>query len=302
MITRRNFLQQAGVAGASLSMLDAFPQPAIENQTAGFSLVVLATNWGFSGDWEAFARKTAEAGYNGVEVWVPQQDKDRDAFLAAMSKYELQFGLLCGGSDPNPVKHEEQYLAALNKAFKMQPLYINSHSGKDYFPVEASQKLIETSYRLSAEHAIPVYHETHRGRILYSAPVAKHFMDSIPDLRLTLDISHWCNVHESYLADQKETIQLALSRADHIHARIGHPEGPQVNDPRAPEWKDAIEAHLNWWDQIVAQKKKDGKRLTLLTEFGPADYMPTLPYTRQPLADQWEINAYMKDFLRKRYS
>jgi len=132
--------------------------------------------------------------------------------------------------------------------------------------------------------------------------VAKNFIDTIPDLRLTLDISHWCNVHESYLADQSETVQLALSRTDHIHARVGHPEGPQVNDPRAPEWKDAFQAHLNWWDHIVAQKKKDGKRLTILTEFGPADYMPTLPYTRQPLADQWEINAYMKDFLRKRYT
>lgn len=302
MITRRNFLQQVGTAGASLSFLEALPKPAKAEQAAGFSLLILATNWGFSGDWEDFAKKTAEAGYDGVEVWVPQQEKDRELFLAAMNKYELQFGLLCGGSDSNPIKHEEQYIAALNKAFKLQPLYINSHSGKDYFPFEASKKLIEASYKLSAEQAIPVYHETHRGRILYSATVSRNFTDTIPDLRLTLDIAHWCNVHESLLADQPENIQLALGRTDHIHARIGHPEGPQVTDPRAPEWKEAVEAHLNWWDQIVAQKKKDGKRLTILTEFGPADYMPTLPYTRQPLADQWEINTYMKDFLRKRYA
>ena len=73
---------------------------------------------------------------------------------------------------------------------------------------------------------------------------------------------------------------MAIERADHIHARIGHPEGPQVNDPRAPEWEAAVKAHFGWWDKIVERKKKAGERLTILTEFGPADYMPTMPYTQ----------------------
>jgi hypothetical protein len=42
--------------------------------------------------------------------------------------------------------------------------------------------------------------------------------------------------------------------------------------------------------------------MTILTEFGPPDYMPTLPYTRQAVADQWDINVYMLQVLRKRYS
>jgi hypothetical protein len=121
-------------------------------------------------------------------------------------------------------------------------------------------------------------------------------------LRLTLDISHWCNVHESYLGDQDETVTLALNRTDHIHARIGHPEGPQVSDPRAPEWKQAVETHFAWWDKIVERKKKEGKLMTILTEFGPPDYMPTLPYTRQAVANQWDINVYMMEILRKRYA
>jgi hypothetical protein len=104
------------------------------------------------------------------------------------------------------------------------------------------------------------------------------------------------------LDDQQETLELVLDHVDHIHARIGHPEGPQVNDPRAPEWKDAVHAHFQWWDRTVARRKRDGKVMTFLTEFGPADYMPSLPYTRQPVADQWEINKHMLDTLRTRYS
>ena len=66
--------------------------------------------------------------------------------------------------------------------------------------------------------------------------------------------------------------------------------------------KKAVTAHLQWWDKIVERKKNEGRRLTFLTEFGPPDYMPTLPYTRLPLADQWAINIHMMHLLRKRYS
>jgi hypothetical protein len=97
-------------------------------------------------------------------------------------------------------------------------------------------------------------------------------------------------------------VNLALSRTDHIHARIGHAEGPQVNDPRAPEWKNAVDAHLSWWDKVVERKRIEGTPITFLTEFGPPSYLPTLPFTNQPVANQWEINIYMMDLLRKRYN
>ncbi|GAB1483119.1 hypothetical protein MASR2M78_19350 [Treponema sp.] len=51
--------------------------------------------------------------------------------------------------------------------------------------------------------------------------------------------SRWCTVAESYLEDQKEAVDAALSRTDHIHARVGFPEGPQVGDPAAPEWEES---------------------------------------------------------------
>lgn len=94
---------------------------------------------------------------------------------------------------------------------------------------------------------------------------------------------------------------MALERVEHIHARIGHEEGPQVNDPRAPEWEAAVKQHFAWWDKVAERKKRNGERMTILTEFGPPTYMPTLPYTRQPLADQWAINVYMMKLLRQRY-
>ena len=154
---------------------------------------------------------------------------------------------------------------------------------------------------MSKQSGVLICHETHRARILYSAAVSRPFFEKLPDLRITFDVSHWCNVHESLLEDQQETVNMALERVGHIHARIGHPEGPQVNDPRAPEWEPVVAAHFAWWDKVAERKKKNNERLTILTEFGPPDYMPTLPYTRQALADQWAINVHMMHLLRKRY-
>jgi hypothetical protein len=121
------------------------------------------------------------------------------------------------------------------------------------------------------------------------------------NVKLTLDASHFCNVHESYLEDQEEALQAAINHTQHLHARVGHPEGPQVNDPRAPEWAEALNKHFSWWDQVVALHKKNKTPLTITTEFGPAPYMPSYPYSNKPVAKQWDINIFMLTQLQNRY-
>ncbi len=301
---RRQFISTSAAAGTGLllSSLTSYANPIMKNSQTGYSLLIFATNWGFSGSWDEFCAKVKKAGYDGIEVWWPTDEKDRTILFDALHKYDLKYGFLFASGEKDFVKHESQFKKNLVDACKTKPVYMNGHSGKDYFTIDQKEKLIALANGVSAETGVPVYHETHRGRALYSAPVTAELMKKIPNLRLTLDISHWCNVHESYLGDQEETIALALDRTDHIHARIGHPEGPQVGDPRAPEWKQAVEFHFAWWDKVVAAKKKTGKQMTFLTEFGPPDYMPTLPYTRQAVANQWDINVHMMEVLRKRYA
>ena len=305
-LSRRKFMSLTTASGAAAILANnvhimATPAHKVTPQP-GFELIILATNWGFGGSWDQFCDKIKKLGYDGAEVWYTMNATELKTMLDAFQKYALKIGFLVGGSDRDYQKHLGQFKTMLEGAASQKPVYINCHSGRDHFSFDQNKAFIDLTTSVVERTGVPVFHETHRSRILYSAPVTRQFMEKIPALRLTLDISHWCNVHESLLADQPETVALALSRTGHIHARIGHPEGPQVNDPRAPEWKDAVQAHFTWWDKIVEQKKKDGKLLTMLTEFGPIDYMPALPYTRQPLADQWEINKHMLDTLRARYA
>lgn len=268
---------------------------------ADFKLTVLATNWGYPGSVEDFAKRAKDDGYDGVEHWLPDQAKDRNALMNALTKHGLKYGFLFGSGEKDFSKNIENFEKMLAIGLALKPIFFNSHSGKDFFNATQAKAFFDLTTKKSKETGIPIYHETHRGRLCFAAHVTKAYLENNPSLRLTLDISHWCNVHESLLHDQAETVDLALSRTDHIHARVGHPEGPQVNDPRAPEWKDALEKHLGWWDKVAEMKAKTTKELTVLAEFGPVDYMPALPYTRQPVANQWEINVYMMKMLRERY-
>ncbi len=52
-------------------------------------------------------------------------------------------------------------------------------------------------------------------------------------------------------------------------------------------------------DAYCAKVKQKGEVLSVLTEFGPPDYMPTLPYTKQPLADQWAMPLTSKGELKQ---
>jgi sugar phosphate isomerase/epimerase len=305
---RRRFIKTSATAVTAL-MLSKLQAVARENafdmtSDKKFDLKVLATNWGFNGSLDDYCAKVRKEGYDGIEIWWPMQQAEQDELFNTLKKYNLEVGFLCGGSERQFSQHLDHFrkmteAAATNKI--QPPLYINCHSGRDFFSEEENQAFIDHTTQLAQSSGVLICHETHRSRMLFAAPVARRYIEKNPELRITFDVSHWCNVSESLLQDQPENVALALERAGHIHARIGHPEGPQVNDPRAPEWEDAVKAHLAWWDTIVARKKQQNERLTILTEFGPPDYMPVMPYTRQALSDQWAINVHMMHLLRERY-
>jgi hypothetical protein len=129
------------------------------------------------------------------------------------------------------------------------------------------------------------------------------YLEKFPALKLTGDFSHWCTVSESMLQDQKSIVERIIPHVHHIHARIGYEHSPQVNDPFAPEWKQHTDAFVCWWKKIIAAQSVNGKRsLTITPEFGPVPYMPTLPYSQKPLVDQWQVNAQVKNVLKRKFS
>lgn len=253
---------------------------------------------------DAFVAKAKAAGYDGVATSLPENDPALGKRIAEEAA-EQGLGLilqLSGVTSPDYNEHLDEYRRRLEELVQMQPVLVNVHTGRDWFSFAQNQALIEAARAIAEQSGVPVLHETHRSRFSFSAAATAAHLRADPTVRLTADFSHWCVVSESLLADQSEAVALAISRADHIHSRVGHAEGPQVSDPRAPEWDAALQAHLGWWDRIVETHRQRGTPLLGITpEFGPPAYLPTLPYTRMPIANQWEINVHMMTLLRARY-
>lgn len=250
---------------------------------------------------EALA-EVSESGFDGAEIYIPFLKEKPEELGAQLTRYNLKLIAQVSSEGSGVSEHFDDYRRNLEKAVSYKPLFIASHTGKDYFDLEENIKFFDFAAGFSKESGIKIVHETHRGRALFSTLTARRLLEKLPGLRMTADFSHWCNVHESLLEDQEGFMERIIPHIDHIHARVGHAEGPQVNDPRAPEWKAAFDIHLRWWDAVVDRHRAAGSRVfTITPEFGPEPYVPAAPYTNRPLTDIHEINIYMKDFLKERY-
>ena len=253
---------------------------------------------------EDFLGKVKSAGYDGVEMGLPDNQEERQRVLNKIKDMDLQFIAQHSKTlDSDFDTHKTNYERRLYSLAETKPLFINSQTGKDYFSFEQNCELIEIAQRVSNDTGIKITHETHRGKFSFAAHILPRFLEHFHDLRLGLDISHWCCVAESLLEDQTEAVSFALSRTDHMHARIGFAEGPQIPDPRANRWTDTVERYLYWWDQLIDRVRNEGREsFTITPEFGPFPYMQYHPQSDTPLADQWDVNVYMKDLLDKRYN
>ncbi|MDF7822674.1 hypothetical protein P4B35_01510 [Pontiellaceae bacterium B12227] len=252
-------------------------------------------------DFARYCRRLAEAGFDGMELNLSEDlgdaKKQREALAANGLDYIAQHS---GTRMPDFETHRTHYRTSLKRIASFQPRLINSHTGRDWFTFEQNLELIDIAVEISQAFEVPVVHETHRGRFPFSAALTRRYLEHRPDLRLTADFSHWCCVSESFLQDQKKSVDAAIDRTDHIHARIGHDQGPQVNDPRAPEWQQTVDLYLGWWDKIIAVHTAKGTaELTITTEFGPPPYTPVIPHSQEPVSNQWELNVYMMHLLKK---
>ena len=258
--------------------------------------------WGSESlSWDRFCQKVKEAGYHGIEAGVPFDEVEKKQMADALLKHQLLLiGQYWQSFEKDFHLHKISYEKHLYHLATLHPVKIDAQTGKDYFSFEQNKELFETAAAFTSQTTIPVAHETHRNKALFAAHVTKNYLEKIPSLAITADFSHWCNVAESFLEDQLEALAIAIPHTIHIHARVGHTQGPQVTDPRHDEWQTALHYHTTWWKSIIQHHQRAGTAsFTITPEFGPAPYMPLAPVTQEPLADQWAINQWMMEYLKK---
>jgi sugar phosphate isomerase/epimerase len=244
---------------------------------------------------ESHLERIAQAGYAGIESPLPCKEQE-ETFVRLLQEYNLEYiaQVLTSG------EHSESFELQARRAAEFHPLKIVSHSAADSMPYEAQLDFFRRALDVEKEIGLQVAHETHRGRAMFTPWNTAKLLREFDGLKITADFSHWCCVCESLLHNQEEHLTSAIERTIHIHGRIGYAEGPQVSDPRAPEYANELERHVSWWKRIAAAQAERGfDEITFTPEFGPPGYMQLLPYTRQPVVDLWETNLWMGRHFRK---
>jgi sugar phosphate isomerase/epimerase len=253
----------------------------------------------------AFLDNLLHAGYSGLEINLsPGNFEGADFFNSLQTlREESTFSFIAqqvlDNRDETPREYMRRMVDRLEYIMEFSPDFINSHTGKDYYDFDDNCRIIDAAENVAAKYGIPILHETHRGRFTFHLSTLMPYLKKFPLLELTGDFSHWCNVSESMLQDQQHLLQEIIPNVAHIHARVGSDQTAQVNNPFAPEWNEHLAVFLDWWKAIIAYRSQKSSRVfTVTPEFGPAPYMPELPFSRTPVANQWEINVEMKNYLQ----
>jgi hypothetical protein len=262
------------------------------------------TRWGSESlSWADFAEEVKDAGYDGIETSLPENPAEQEELINNLLKFDLKLiGVHWDTVTADFCRHKEEMEQRLRALTAIKPLFITSHTGKDHFSFEQNVELLSLAQEIGLSEGTEVFHETHRGKFSFAAHLTAPYLEQLPWLKLTLDISHWYAVAESYLADQDKALAMALSRTAHIHSRIGFTQGPQVPDPRNPEWQEALNHHLLCWDKVFKLRETEGaEQFTVTPEFGPFPYMALQIMPEAAALHQWDVNHYMKDLLKNRY-
>jgi sugar phosphate isomerase/epimerase len=261
-------------------------------------LKVFKSLWGVPSITEETFSAYANIGYQGLEF------KSLSAVACKkfgdwLKKYGLDFIAQVHTEGISVEDHLYSFESLINTALTLHPLIINSQSGCDYWSSKDKCRFLETALKLEEKYKIKIAHETHRSRITYNPWDTVLLIEHFPDVRIGCDFSHWVNVCERLLTTESKQLDIVMHHCLHIHARTGYEQGPQVPDPRAPEYKNHLEAHESWWLQIWQIQKQHGVKVsTVCPEYGPPLYQHTTPHTNKPVADIHEISDWSMHRLR----
>jgi hypothetical protein len=263
--------------------------------------------WGLEGTTaQTYVAQAIALGFGGIEINPPHDETFVAELAHAIARQRMVdpgFVFVLQHVLPpaleSPAEHANRMYNRLAYLASLKPDFINAQTGKDYYLFEENCQLIDLANSIQKATGVRIIHETHRGRFSFHAMSLLRYLDAYPTLWLCGDFSHFCTVSESLLHDQAPILERIMPHVVHIHARVGHEQGPQLADPSSSYSATHLAAFEALWRKTISIQEALGTSLITITpEAGPAPYMPVDPYTNRPLADQLEVNIWMKNHLQ----
>lgn len=265
-------------------------------------LILTRNLWGVVEPWEQSFPRMKGAGYQGIELILPDTDTQHQ-LRERLIQFEFSYIAQIKTHGASVEEHIVSFKQKMIEAKHLKPKVVVCLGGLDGWSESEVDRFMREVLKIEEAVGLPVAHATHRGTILYNPWRTARLLEENTQLKLCCDYSHWVMVSDRLLEDIPDILKETAGRCIHIHGRVGYEEGPQVPDPRAFEYQRQVEAHERWWDEIwKAQLAKGVESTTFTPDYGPPPYMHTLPYSNVPVGCLSEICDWQAYRARDRFA
>ncbi|WP_248924743.1 sugar phosphate isomerase/epimerase family protein [Paenibacillus hamazuiensis] len=223
----------------------------------------------------------AKAGFTGIVARLPAPDQ-AERWRKLLDDYGFAFGI---HSFPY---HRSDLEAAIKEAKNFGADYINSQVADSFVTDSAAVSLLRDLVDAASKAGIPYFVETHRGRITQDLLRTVQYVRDVPDIRLTIDFSHYVVAGELILPNEKVEayFDVLLKQTACFHGRISNGQQIQVDTEIG---SDYIPFFLNWWKKGMnywLQNAAPGDYLPFVCELGPPPYAIKTG-AGQEISDRW---------------
>ncbi len=167
-----------------------------------------------------------------------------------------------------------------------------------------SVRILEGWLRIAEQSAVPVYLETHRGRLNSDMLVMLDLLAAVPNLRLLADLSHYVVAREFPLpplpGEIETQVQTILNRSWAAHGRVASPGQVQV-EISFPQHQPMLAQFRAWWTYLMRSWKAragEDEQFCFTCELGPKPYAISGP-GGQDQTDRWSEAQHLRGIARQ---
>ena len=236
-----------------------------------------------------------EAGFDGAGVRFADRDYAREV-TQFLKQHEMSWQAQAYPQTVDDLK------PILEHILEFGADHLNVQPDVRPYTIQECIPLIEGWHELAQAAGVRMHIETHRNRMTTDLFFMLHLLDTMPNLRLTGDLSHYVVGREFWYpisAEDDAMMQRIINNCWGFHGRVASREQIQlqISFPQNQHW---VEVFMDWWRRGFGQWRRKANQddtLTFLCELGPPEYAMT-GADGYELSDRWQESLTMKDQIR----